>query len=246
MNERTKAMFAKYPYNMIEEYTFADDPHTMTPGIKDAAVADQMAKWNQCMWNDPAYPSSANDILHSAYILGDYDATTIPGYKTENGAGIAKFTDLTENFAQTGIIHISTIDAQPIGSLIWDDAKNAAYNSMDPMTRFSLVKLTFLIRTDVTEHYGNETTPLQFTLNQNYPNPFNPTTIINFTLANTSDVKLTVYNVLGQKIMTLIDSRMSAGEHSRVFEASKLSSGVYFYRLDAGSFQSMKKMMLLK
>jgi hypothetical protein len=46
--------------------------------------------------------------------------------------------------------------------------------------------------------------------------------------------------------MTLIDSRMSAGEHSRVFEASKLSSGVYFYRLDAGSFQSMKKMMLLK
>jgi hypothetical protein len=242
MNARTKAMIAKYQHNMVEKYTIADDPHTVTPGIKDATVADQMAKWNQCMWYDPAYPSSANDILNSAYIFGDYDPTTIPGYKTESGSGIAKFTDLTENFAQTGIIHISSIDALPIGSLIWDDALNGLYNSG---IEYTAVMGAYIFHTvvgvaDVTS------LPLSFELSQNYPNPFNPTTKINFTLAKTSNVRLTVYNVLGQKVMTLVDSRISAGPQSVVFDASKLTSGVYFYCLDTGSFSSVKKMLLLK
>jgi hypothetical protein len=88
--------------------------------------------------------------------------------------------------------------------------------------------------------------PTDFSLQQNYPNPFNPATTINFNLGAASNVKLTIYNVLGQKVATLIDSRMSAGQQSVVFDASKISSGVYFYRLDAGSFSSIKKMMLLK
>ena len=83
-------------------------------------------------------------------------------------------------------------------------------------------------------------------LNQNYPNPFNPATRITFSIGQPSNVKLTVYNVLGQKVATLVDRYMSAGEESVVFDASKLSSGLYIYRLDAGNFTSIKKMMLLK
>jgi hypothetical protein len=88
--------------------------------------------------------------------------------------------------------------------------------------------------------------PVSFSLEQNYPNPFNPTTTINFSLAKASDVKLTVYNILGQKVATLVDTRMKAGKQSVEFDASKLSSGVYFYRLDAGDFLSNKKMLFLK
>ena len=89
--------------------------------------------------------------------------------------------------------------------------------------------------------------PNIFTLEQNYPNPFNPTTTINFSLAKASNVKLFVYNILGQRVATLIDSRvMSAGSQFVTFDASRFASGVYFYRLEAGSFTAVKKMLLLK
>jgi hypothetical protein len=88
--------------------------------------------------------------------------------------------------------------------------------------------------------------PGMFALEQNYPNPFNPTTTINFSLAKASNVKLTVYNILGQQIRTVVDTRMNAGQQSIVFDASKLASGVYFYRLEAGDFSAVKKMLLLK
>jgi Secretion system C-terminal sorting domain len=135
MNARTKAFFTVYAPGsgnsspgccFIDENTSTANPNTVTPGIADAATALIMAQWNQNMWNDPLYPTIP-DILHSKYIFGDYDPTTIPGTKTEDGTGITKFTDLTENFSQSS--HLSSIDGLPIGSLIWDDAQFAAYNS---------------------------------------------------------------------------------------------------------------------
>ncbi|MDZ7288798.1 MAG: T9SS type A sorting domain-containing protein [candidate division KSB1 bacterium] len=88
--------------------------------------------------------------------------------------------------------------------------------------------------------------PLGYALAQNYPNPFNPTTTIDFALAKPSHVKLMVYNVLGQKVATLVDRRMLAGAHTVEFDASHLTSGVYFYRLEAGDFVSQKRMLLIK
>jgi hypothetical protein len=89
--------------------------------------------------------------------------------------------------------------------------------------------------------------PQGFALAQNYPNPFNPTTKIDFALGKASHVKLAVYNVLGQKVATLIDRRMNAGPYSVEFDARNLTSGVYFYRLEAGDdFILQRKMMLLK
>ncbi len=85
-----------------------------------------------------------------------------------------------------------------------------------------------------------------YELFQNYPNPFNPTTNIQYSVMKAGLVTLTVYDVLGRKVSTLINQYQTAGTHSINFDASRLASGVYFYRIEAGSFRSVKKMMLLK
>jgi hypothetical protein len=89
--------------------------------------------------------------------------------------------------------------------------------------------------------------PDEFTVSQNYPNPFNPTTTIEFTLAQDSKVLLKVYNVLGQEVATLFDGEMQAGILHRIpFNASRLSSGIYFYRLEAKGNVQVKKLVLMK
>jgi len=85
-----------------------------------------------------------------------------------------------------------------------------------------------------------------FKLCQNYPNPFNPSTTIEFDLPIASDVMIDVYNTAGQKVQTLMNKRMTAGNYEIEFNAANLSSGVYFYRIQAGEFQDMKKMILIK
>jgi hypothetical protein len=86
-----------------------------------------------------------------------------------------------------------------------------------------------------------------FTLDQNYPNPFNPSTTISYSLPQASTVTLTVYDPEGCLITTLIDNeKKEAGSHTRTFNAANLPSGVYFYRLQAGSYMETKKMALIK
>ena len=88
--------------------------------------------------------------------------------------------------------------------------------------------------------------PDVFALNQNYPNPFNPSTEIAFDLPVASHVELTIYNVLGQKVETLVDREMEAGSHTVTWNADKVSTGVYFYRITAKDFTETKKMLMLK
>ena len=88
--------------------------------------------------------------------------------------------------------------------------------------------------------------PSDYTLSQNYPNPFNPTTNIDFTLPVSQRVSLKVYNMLGQEVATIMDGFKEKGSYFVEFNASKLASGVYLYKLQAGSFVSTKKMVLVK
>jgi hypothetical protein len=85
-----------------------------------------------------------------------------------------------------------------------------------------------------------------FNLSQNYPNPFNPTTQISYFLMKMTQVNLSVYDVLGNKVKTIVDKVEQAGQHDVTFNASSLSSGVYFYRITAGDFKDTKKMLLVK
>ena len=86
----------------------------------------------------------------------------------------------------------------------------------------------------------------EYRLNQNYPNPFNPTTTISFTIPATSNVSLKVFNILGKEVATLVNETKSAGNYSINFNASGLSSGVYFYQLTTDNFTSTKKFTLMK
>ncbi|GBD90773.1 hypothetical protein BMS3Abin04_01492 [bacterium BMS3Abin04] len=83
-------------------------------------------------------------------------------------------------------------------------------------------------------------------LNQNYPNPFNPTTNISYSLVNSVKVTLKIYDVLGNLIQTLVNEQQSAGNHEINFSGTNLASGLYIYRIQAGSFTQQKKMILLK
>jgi len=88
--------------------------------------------------------------------------------------------------------------------------------------------------------------PKEFYLSQNFPNPFNPSTVIAFDLPYGTEVNLSVYNVVGQKVATLIDQTMTAGSHRVDFDASYLSSGVYLYKITAGNFVQTRKLSLIK
>jgi hypothetical protein len=93
---------------------------------------------------------------------------------------------------------------------------------------------------------GNKNTPTKFELSQNYPNPFNPTTTINFSVPASSFVTIKVYDILGREIASLVNEQKAAGSYDVQFNGNNLSSGVYLYRMQAGSFVQTRKLMLMK
>ena len=88
--------------------------------------------------------------------------------------------------------------------------------------------------------------PIVFSLSQNHPNPFNPITQIKYALPKDSYVTLDVYNILGQRVATLVDGKQKAGYKTARWDASPFSSGIYFYRLQAGDFVQTRKMVLIR
>ena len=98
----------------------------------------------------------------------------------------------------------------------------------------------------------DETTiPNEYSLNQNYPNPFNPTTRIQYSLPKAGLVQMSIYTLMGQKIATLVNRNMDAGQyiipwHAMDDQGRKVPSGIYFYTLESGSYRAIKKLVLLK
>jgi hypothetical protein len=94
--------------------------------------------------------------------------------------------------------------------------------------------------------FKNQLDANNFILHQNYPNPFNPSTIISFSLPSKSFVSLKVFDLIGREVATILSQEMQAGSHSQQWNTTNMTSGVYFYRLQAGSFIETKKLIMLK
>jgi hypothetical protein len=146
----------------------------------------------------------------------------------------------------------------PDSSATWDHLRYPARNAGHPLLSvgphavvgevLGYAKsdtLHFLV-TPVTSVVVDQLIPVEFRLDQNYPNPFNPSTTIRYGLPNRSQVTLTVFNTLGQQVATLVNGEQEAGYHEVRFDAGGLSSGVYFYRLQAGNFVETRKLLLVR
>ena len=92
----------------------------------------------------------------------------------------------------------------------------------------------------------DDTVPREFRLDQNYPNPFNPSTTIRFAISRQAHVVLVVYDLMGRVVATLVDEQLATGEYTAVFDAGRIASGMYLYRIQAGSHITTRRMILLK
>jgi hypothetical protein len=158
-----------------------------------------------------------------------------------------------------------TIKYSSSGSLLWEQRYNGQGNGVDAALSICLdnsgnVSVTgnslgigsssdyATIRYSVTTGIEPVSTeiPDKFMLYNNYPNPFNPVTKIKFDTPNSAYTNIVIYDVTGREIKTLINQNISAGRYEIEFDASGLSSGVYFYRINAGDFKDVKRMALVK
>ena len=140
----------------------------------------------------------------------------------------------------------ASTEGLPLGDLNWFPNKKAIWNAHQSalMQHIENEDTTQYIITGIRQE--NNQIPNAFSLSQNYPNPFNPSTIIKYSVRISGVVTLKVYNSLGQEIATLVNQEQNAGNYNITFDASKLASGVYMYRIQSGDFSLTKKMTLLK
>jgi GH35 family endo-1,4-beta-xylanase len=133
---------------------------------------------------------------------------------------------------------------------LWRDDQEAYILREDGEERPALQWLRAYVDTAQVVGVSNEELgtdlPGQYQLYNNYPNPFNPTTQIKYDIPKSSDVKVSVFDITGRLIQTLVNGQKASGSHTVTFNASSISSGVYFYRIEAGSYVNVKRMMLIK
>ena len=119
------------------------------------------------------------------------------------------------------------------------------YSEIDTSTYESVFTTIMLPGSEKDNNIESETA-LNFNLNQNYPNPFNPSTTIGFDIPQSSSVKLVIYDMLGKVVDILVNKHMDAGSYNISYTNHNLSSGIYFYELNAGTYRDIKRMTLIK
>ncbi|MFQ3597399.1 MAG: endonuclease/exonuclease/phosphatase family protein [Chloroherpetonaceae bacterium] len=216
--------------------------------------------------------SDANRPTQNLIILGDYNDDVDVSTVNNLPSPYANFVNDSLNYkVVTKSLSLRRLQSQTSGEMIDHIMiSNELYGvHMDSTERVENPSYVGSYLSTTSDHYPvwtrfdftrlsstepNNSKPHSFALQQNYPNPFNPSTTIAYQLGSISDVKLEIYDVLGRKVGTLVNSRQAAGAYSVNFNASRLSSGVYFYRLQATAtngatgqnFVETKKMMLVK
>jgi Secretion system C-terminal sorting domain len=178
---------------------------------------------------------------------GDEFAIIVLMYNNDNaiGSGALFIPTATSNFTQFSVpIEYFSGDI-PDKCIIEIVIENTQGNFPHPGSYYIIDDLAFSAATGIDRELVSGI-PSAFELQQNFPNPFNPVTHIRYALPQANQVKLEVYNSLGQKVTELVNEYQRAGNHVVEFQAGSLPSGIYFYRITAGSYQKMMKMMLMK
>ncbi len=137
---------------------------------------------------------------------------------------------------------ICLVDNDLLQSYNLKETDHVSIPPYDKVTRYSIL----IGSNSFIDRRLSELVPQGFVLYQNYPNPFNPVTVIRFEIPFTERVMVTVYDILGRRVETLMDSKLSPGYYEVQFNGNRYASGVYFYRISAGTFSQVKKMVLLK
>ncbi len=200
------------------------------------------------------YPQAVKGFYQFYPVNGDKYYIEVKLYKDSNIVGQGSFIDSsgTSSYKEfnIGISLLTQIPGDTAGSSIIDSLsietgiKPGNSNSYHLGSRFLLDDLSFGKITEVKSSRNN--IPGKFTLYQNYPNPFNPTTTIKLDNPKSENIKLIIYNILGQKVATVFNGNLSAGRYTFSWNADNFSSGIYFCRLTAGSYSLIKKMVLEK
>lgn len=207
-------------------------------------------------------PSIQNENVFAAYEIDMYLPNGMNGLHQGGNGGFGMQLNSNANYQ----LHYN--DIQAFGSNIdestiqvkYYDAQNSTWNTysgavIDPQNNTvtfssSLVNNFVILTADQATSVKpvDNYSPVEFNLEQNYPNPFNPSTLINFSLSKNDHVTINIFNIIGQKIQTLVNGYYTAGQHSVIFDASKqgLTSGIYFYELQAEGKHLVKKMNLVK
>jgi hypothetical protein len=209
-----------------------------------------------------AIANTTDNILYQSERYGDF-SYAIP---VTNGSYnvVLKFAEIYQDNSGARIFNVDVEGIRVIRALdlIARVGKNTAYDIVIPVdvldgtmnvnflsvadnAKLSALEIRHRIAAAV-HASGDVSAPGEFALQQNYPNPCNPSTAINFSLATESNVKLTVYDMLGREVTTLIQAPMAMGSYTVRFNAAGLNSGIYVYHLTAGKFTQSKKMTVLK
>ena len=193
---------------------------------------------NKLMYDDGTHGDEvANDTIYAIQFTYYPDSADVVGEEFKFGIGGG------DNEGGYGNNHIENIDDSQSESIIYSQ-----FGSIDPLF-YSAWDYDKQQKTDVSQ--SNLISPYQFSLERNYPNPFNPITKIRYQLAKSVKVNLSVYNILGEKVISLVDAKQNAGKHEvswngRDINGRLVGSGLYFYRIEADDFIKTYKMMLLK
>lgn len=188
---------------------------------------------------DNIAPSQVQDVV--AQRTGESDITLSWEAVPDNDVdGYAVFEASVTDFSGTDPIAFSTTSQAVIADEGYEELVVVA---VDENNNYGSPSESAMVTTN--ENVMADT-PNEFMLEQNYPNPFNPATIISYALPQSSHTKITVFNSLGQRVATLINKVQPAGNHEVSFNAEQLNSGMYIYRIEAGSFTQTRKMMLIK
>jgi predicted GH43/DUF377 family glycosyl hydrolase/predicted esterase len=190
---------------------------------------------------------STNAFVLELYMMNTGSQVTAKDIRVHIVSTDTNITDIYENDQVYGDISAGEIKSSSLYAIYTrNDPDNVYLDVQIYSGGIFYWKDSIVVDLLAVEEKENDKIPLIFELEQNYPNPFNPKTMINYQLPMTNNVELSVYNLLGQRVAILVNKRQKAGYHQIEWDASGFASGIYYYSIEAGEFQDVKKMILLK